>query len=64
MSNNSRASGHKAIRASMAPSQDPLAIAAQTILQAPYVKNGSIIIKLSPWFGHYVGDIELVETYD
>lgn len=48
------------MRASMAPVQDPLAIAAQTLLQAPYIKNGTIIIKLTRWFGNVVGDIEKV----
>jgi hypothetical protein len=45
----------------MAPAQDPLAIAAQTILQAPYVENGIVYIKLSRWFGNIVGDIERIE---
>jgi len=45
----------------MSPPQDPLAIAAQTMLQAPYVKNGTIMIKLSLWFGNIVGDIQKVE---
>lgn len=45
----------------MAPAQDPLAIAAQTMLHCPYVKQGTITIKLSPWFGNWVGDIFKVE---
>jgi len=49
-----------AVRASMAPVQDPLAIAAQTMLQAPYVVNGTVIIKLTRWFDNWVGDIEKV----
>lgn len=49
------------MRASMAPAQDPLAIAAQTMLQAPYVEYGTVTIKLTRWFGNIVGDIEKVE---
>lgn len=51
------------IRASMAPAQDPLAIAVQTMLQAPYAIQGSvsITIKLTRWFGNIVGDIVKVE---
>lgn len=50
------------VRASMAPVQCPLAIAAQTINgAAPYVVTGTITIKLTSWFGNIVGDIEKVE---
>lgn len=45
---------------SMAPAQDPLAIAAQTMLQAPYVTEGEVIIKLTYWFGNWVGDVYAV----
>lgn len=49
------------IRASMAPVQDPLAIAVQTMFQCPYVENGTVIIKLTKWFDNIVGDVEKVE---
>lgn len=49
------------LRASMAPAQDPLAIAAHTMLQAPYVIRGTVIIKLTRWFDNIVGDIEKIE---
>lgn len=49
------------LRASMAPAQDPLAIAAQTMLQAPYVEYGTVIIRLTRWFDNIVGDIEKIE---
>ena len=45
---------------SMAPAQDPLAIAAQALLQAPYAEAG-ITVKLSYWLGHWHGDIVSVE---
>jgi hypothetical protein len=48
-------------RASMAPAQDPLAIAAQTMLQAPYVIRGTVTIKLTRWFGNILGDVVKVE---
>lgn len=57
-----RASGDG--RASMAPPQDPLAIAAQTLLTAPYTMQYSyceVTIKLCRWFGQYVGAIERIE---
>lgn len=47
-------------RASLAPAQDPLAIAAQTLLQAPYAETG-ITIKLSFWLGNWHGDIVSVD---
>lgn len=52
------------MRASMAPPNDPLAIAAQTMLQAPYVEFGTIIIKVTKWFNSWIGDVEKVENYD
>lgn len=51
-------------RASMAPAQDPLAIACQTMLQAPYVVHGTVTIKLTKWFGNILGDVVKVEHYD
>lgn len=51
----------KMTRSSMAPAQDPLAIAAQTLLQAPYVEFGAIYIKLSYWMDNWHGDIERIE---
>lgn len=48
-------------RASMAPAQDPLAIACQTMLQAPYVTYGTVTIKLTRWFGNVLGDVMKVE---
>ena len=50
----------KGIRRSLAPCSDSLAIAAQTMLQAPYVTNGTVIIKLTRWFDNWVGDIEKI----
>lgn len=47
----------------MAPVQDPLSIAVQTMFQCPYVTTGTVHIKLSLWFGQYVGDVERIE-YD
>lgn len=51
----------EAVRKSMAPAQDPLAIATQTMLQCPYVTEGTVTIKLSRWYGKFVGDVEKVE---
>lgn len=45
----------------MAPAPDILAIAAQTILQCPYVNEGTVTIKLTRMFGHYHGDVVKVE---
>lgn len=47
----------------MAPAQCPLAIAAQTLLQAPYAKNATVTIKLTRWFGNVVGDVVKVEEH-
>lgn len=48
-------------RASMAPAQDPLAIACQTMLQAPYVTHGTVTIKLTKWYSNILGDVVKVE---
>lgn len=45
----------------MSPCPDPLAIAAQTMLQAPHVQQGTVTIKLSKWFNAIVGDVIKVE---
>lgn len=45
------------MRSSMTPAQDPLAIACQTMQQAPYVTKGEVIIKLSKWYSNIVGDV-------
>lgn len=53
------------MRSSLAPAQDPLAIAAQTLLQCPYAWNANteIVVRLSFWMNNWHGDVDSIQHY-